>query len=176
MVLHPGTAEIWVIHPFSSAPTNFWVQSPRGRWWGNCAWCSMGIAALVGGNATITTALGGEAHQATVRVANGELLDQGLWVHFPIPMRLAWDNVTYTCSTMLLFDSEASIDDWCKRHRMPKGDVQPLSRVWEFAKVWYGRHLDPDWKKWTMEEAKAIFDRFGLTGPIWDISMSAKRF
>ena len=25
VVLHPTSSEIWVIHPFSSAPTNFWV-------------------------------------------------------------------------------------------------------------------------------------------------------
>ena len=49
----------------------------------------------------------------------------------------------YTCSTMLLFDSEAQIDHGCRRHRIPKGNVQPLSRVFEFAKVWYGRHADP---------------------------------
>jgi hypothetical protein len=44
---------------------------------------------------------------------------------------------------MLLFDSEAQIDHGCRRHRIPKGNVQPLSRVFEFAKVWYGRHADP---------------------------------
>jgi hypothetical protein len=176
VVLHPETMEVWVIHPFACAPTNFWVQSQKGGWWGNCGWCSMGIAALVGGTATITTTSGGEAKQVTARLVNGELLDEGLFVHFPVPMRRAWDNVVYTCSTMLVFDSEAKIDDWCKRHDIPKGDVQPLLRVWEFAKVWYGQHLDPAWEKWSVEEAKAIFEKFGLTGPIWDIPTSAERF
>ena len=32
VVLHPGSGEIWVMHPFSSAPTSFWVESDRGRW------------------------------------------------------------------------------------------------------------------------------------------------
>ena len=82
----------------------------------------------------------------------------------------------YTCSMMLLFDSEAKIDDWCDRHRIAKGNVQPLARVFDLAKVWYGRHADPDWKKWSGEEAKAIFERFGLTGPTWDIPTSAARF
>ncbi len=80
------------------------------------------------------------------------------------------------CSTMLLFDSEAQIDDWCERHRIRKGNVQPLSRVVEFAKVWYGRHADPAWRKWSSEEAKAIFERFGFIGPIWDIPTNAARF
>src|SRR5688572_23839686 len=95
VVLHPASSEIWVIHPFSTAPTNFWVQSPKGSWWANCAWCSSGIAALVGGEATITTTLGGEAHRATVHIEEGKLLDDDLLVHFPIPMRRVWDNVIY---------------------------------------------------------------------------------
>ena len=175
VVLHPATSEIWVTHPFSGAPTNFWVQGQGGSWWGNCAWCSAGIAALVG-DVTLTTTLGAEARQTTVRIANGELLDEDLFVHFPVPMRKVWDNVIYTCSTQLLFDSEASIDDWCHRHRIAKGSVQPLSRVWEFAKVWYGRHLDPAWKKWSADEAQAIFGKFGFTGPIWDLPTGAGRF
>lgn len=175
VVLHPVSSEIWAIHPFSSAPTNFWVHSARGSWWANCAWCSAGIAALVG-DVTITTTLGAETQQATVRIRNGKLVDEGLLVHFPVPMRNVWDNVIYTCSTMLLFDSEAQIDDWCERHRIRKGNVQPLARVVEFAKVWYGRHADPAWKKWSSEEAKAIFERFGFTGPIWDIPTNAARF
>src|SRR4051812_19493554 len=47
VVLHPGESKIWVIHPFSLAPTNFLVRSNNGLWWGNCAWCSLGIAALL---------------------------------------------------------------------------------------------------------------------------------
>jgi hypothetical protein len=129
VVLHPTSSEVWAIHPFSSAPTGFFVQSPKS-----------------------------------------------LLVHFPIPMHHAWDNVIYTCSTMLLFESESKIDDWCRRHGIAKGNVQPLSRVFEFAKVWYGRHADPDWKKWSSEEARAIFERFGLTGPTWDIPTSTARF
>ena len=31
VVLHPTSSEVWVVHPFSTAPTNFWVQSPEGQ-------------------------------------------------------------------------------------------------------------------------------------------------
>lgn len=163
VVLHPASSEVW-------------VQSAKGSWWANCAWCATGIAALVDGEATFTTTLGGEAHRATVHIEDGKLLDDNLLVHFPIPMRKVWENVIYTCSTILLFDSEARIDDWCHRHRIPKGDVQPLSRVWEMSRVWYGQHLSPDWKKWSGEEARAIFEKFGLTSPTWDVPTSAARF
>ena len=157
VVLHPKSGEVWVIHPFSAAPTPFWVESARGRWWGNCAWCSLGIAGLVGGDVSITATLGGESERAVVRIENGKVVDPGLVVHFPIPMARAWDNVAYTCSTMLLFRSEAAVADWCARHRIPKGDVRPIQTVWEFARVWYGRHLDRDWTKWTAAEAAELF-------------------
>ena len=40
VVLHSNEPKIWVLHPFSLAPTNFYVKSEKGEWWGNCAWCS----------------------------------------------------------------------------------------------------------------------------------------
>ena len=40
VVLHPNEPKIWALHPFSLAPTNFFVKSSNGEWWGNCAWCS----------------------------------------------------------------------------------------------------------------------------------------
>jgi hypothetical protein len=175
VVLHPTSSEIWVIHPFSAAPTNFWVQSPKGSWWGNCAWCSAGIAALAG-EVTVTTTLGAEAKPVTVQISDGAVDSAGLLVHFPVPMRKVWDNVIYTCSTQLLFDSEAAIDDWCSRHRIVRGSVQPFARVCEFARVWYGRHLDADWKKWSADEAQAIFQRFGFTDAIWDLPTGGARF
>ena len=46
VVLHPDSHEIWVVHPFSAAPTNFLVRSGALEWWGNCAWCSLGVVAL----------------------------------------------------------------------------------------------------------------------------------
>ncbi|CAF4193755.1 unnamed protein product, partial [Rotaria sordida] len=45
------------------SPTNFWVESAKGQWWGNCAWCSLGIAAIINEDVTITTTLGGESKQ-----------------------------------------------------------------------------------------------------------------
>ncbi len=63
VVLHPKKPEIWVIHPFSLAPTNFFIQSSKGIWWGNCAWCSLGVAALLKEDLTITTNLGAQDQQ-----------------------------------------------------------------------------------------------------------------
>ena len=91
-------------------------------------------------------------------------------------MKKAWDNVIYTCSNMLVFKDEEQINNWTTRHNIAKGDIQPISNVWEFSKKWYGNHLNPEWEKWTMEEAKEIFLQFGLTGNIWDLEISSSRF
>ena len=176
VVLHPGSSRIWVIHPFSLAPTNFVVRSEGRSWWGNCAWCSLGVAALLERDVTITSNLGAQGRQVEVRIVAGEVQGDDLLVHFPVPMREAWDNVVYTCSTMLLFENEADVDAWCRDHRIPKGDVRPLSMIWPFSRVWYGTHLNPKWRQWTADEAAEIFARFGLDGPIWEISKGDKRF
>ena len=176
VVLHPTSGEIWAMHPFSAAPTLFWVESGGKGWWGNCAWCSLGIVAVLGADATISTRLGGEATPVTLRIERGVVTPADYWVHFPIPMMQAWDNVTYTCSTMLVFDAPAAVDRWCVQHAIPRGDVQPVSTVWAFAQAWYGRHLDPAWTKWTTDEARALFQRFGLTSPTWALSVTAERF
>ena len=176
VVLHPTSGEIWAMHPFSAAPTAFWVESGGRGWWANCAWCALGIVALLQADATITTTLGGESVQIVLQIRDGVVTPADLCVHFSIPMARAWDNVTYTCSTMLVFASAAAVDVWCIRHAIPRGDVQSLATVWAFAQVWYGRHLDPHWTKWTTVEAQAVFDRFGLTGPIWALPTSTERF
>lgn len=176
VVLHPKNAEVWVIHPFSLAPTNFLVKSSKGIWWGNCAWCSLGLAALLKGDVTITTNLGAQDEQVIIHVINGEVQEKSLFVHFPIPMKNAWDNVIYTCSNMLVFKDEKQVDQWTLRHSIPKGDLQPIANVWAFAKKWYGNHLNPDWEKWTMQEAKDIFAEFNLTNKIWDLETTGSRF
>ena len=112
VVLHPNSDDIWVAHPFSAAPTTCVVRSGERKWWGNCAWCSLGLAHLAGGSATIETRIGAIDDHATIRIENGKLLDTDFVVHFPIPMRRAWDNVIYTCSVMLLFRNEAQVEDW----------------------------------------------------------------
>lgn len=176
IVLHPDSDKVWIVHPFSTAPTLFSVESGNRRWWGNCAWCSLGIAALVDQPVVIRTTIGGEGDPVSLTIENDQVDQQNHVIHFPISMQKAWDNVIFTCSTMLLFTNKDEVDLWCKRYNMPKGDVQPVSKVWPFARDWYGKHRAPDWRKWTVEEASNIFRRHGLSHPIWDLAASSGRF
>jgi hypothetical protein len=176
VVLHPKSHEVWAIHPFSLAPTGFLVRSGGKQWWGNCAWCSLGVAVLAGGRCVITATLGAETEQVQLIVEDGQLNRTDLVVHFPIPMTRAWDNVVYTCSTMLLFRDEQQVNEWSARHRIPRGDVRPVAKVLELAKRWYEEHLRPDWTKKSMEEAAAIFADVGLTHPVWHLPLEGGRF
>lgn len=176
VVLHPGSTRIWVVHPFSTAPTNFVVKAGRRQWWAPCAWCALGVAALVEGDVSIVTTLGAEGEQVTVAVKSGQVEATGYVVHFPVPMRRVWDDVIYSCTNMLLFENEEAVHRWTDRHRVPKGDVQPLGVVWELAKVWYGRHRDRDWQKWSVDEAREIFAGLGLVGDTWELPASDAPF
>ena len=176
VVLHPGTHDVWAIHPFSLAPTPFLVESGERKWWGNCAWCSLGIAVLVGSRCVITTTLGAEGERVRLTVENGRVTPANLVVHFPIPMTRAWDNVVYTCSTMLVFRDEAQVAEWSARHRIPRGDVQPVAKVLDLAKRWYGEHLRPDWTKKSVAEARVIFAELGFTHPVWFLPLQEGRF
>jgi hypothetical protein len=176
VVLHPNQPKIWVIHPFSLAPTNFVVKSSKGLWWGNCAECSLGIAALLKEDVSITTNLGAHGEQVIIHIVNGQVQEKELVIHFPLPMKHAWDNVIYTCSNMLVFKDEQQVDSWTKRHNIPKGDIQPIDKIWGLSKKWYGNHLNPDWKKWTMKEAKKMFLEFKLKHEVWDLEDSDSRF
>jgi len=176
VVLHHHSDEIWVAHPFSLAPTNFLVRSKTKEWWGNCAWCSLGVAALVGGDVQITTTLGANDKQITIEVKDGGVSHPDLLVHFPIPMSRVWDNVIYSCSMMLVFETEEQINIWCSAHNVAKGDIKRLAELYPFAAEWYGRHLDLNWKKWTVSEARELMDRHGFWGPIWSLPDEKGRF
>lgn len=176
VVLQPNEPKVWVIHPFSLAPTSFYVKSRKGEWWGNCAWCSLGIAALLKDDVKITSTIGAETNQIEINIINGEIQEKNFCIHFPVPMKNAWDNVIYTCSSMLVFENEKQIDEWTKKHNIPKGDIQSIVNIWNFSKKWYGSHLNPEWKKWTMEEAKQMFKEFELNHKIWKLDDSNERF
>ena len=176
VVLHPNSGEVWIAHPFSAAPTTCVVSAGGRKWWGNCAWCSLGVVHLAGGSATVETRVGAIDDPVTIRIEDGKLIDTDFIVHFPIPMRNAWDNVVYTCSVQLLFRNQVEVDDWCRVRGIPKGDVRPIEQVWTFAAEWYGRHADSDWTKWSKREAAEIFSRHNLTGPVWALGDEGERF
>ena len=51
----------------------------------------------------------------------------------------------------------------------PRGGLLTAEQLWDLARTWYSNRLDPGWRRRTVEEAQAVFERIGLTGPFWDL-------
>jgi hypothetical protein len=169
LVLHPASYKIWVAHPFALFPTLFWVISGRRQWWGNCIWCSLGIAALTDSDTQIFTKLGGEKRGIVIDIKDGQVIQDTLIVHFPIRARLIWENVIYTCANMLVFENEKEVTEWCTRHHVHVGESQPITKVFDMAKRWYGNYLLDSWTRKTPQYAQQIFNESGFVGDFWKI-------
>lgn len=179
LVLHPGSIDVWIAHPFSASPTAVWVtggaSGARG-WWAPCLWCASGIVALAAPTSTLHARYAGEHEAAAVEVRGGAAADADLVVHFSLPPRDAWRNVVHWCQTVLPFRRAEDVAPWCERHGLPLGAVLPWPQVLALGRAWYGRHLDPDWRKHTVAEAQAIFDALGLSGDFWRLPVSDRPF
>ncbi len=169
LVLHPNSDRIWVAHPFSLAPTSFWVTSERGSWWGNCAWCALGIAAMLHEDTRIVTRLGAQDESLEVRIENGAVSPMDVVLHIALPVAQWWNNVLYTCGTILFFRSEADVETWCRDRGIAQGAILTMHQAWNLAQAWYGDYLSPAWRRHTAHEAQTIFTHLGLTGPFWHL-------
>ena len=52
---------------------------------------------------------------------------------------------------------------------MNRGAVMSIAQAWDLSQRWYGTRLDPDFRRPSAPEARANFDRVGLTGAFWDL-------
>jgi hypothetical protein len=96
LVLAPGTANVWMANPLSAFPTSFWVETPRGAWWGTCIWDALGIPAMLGTDATVSTLCADCNAPLELRVVDGALATPEGVAHFAVPARRWWDNIGYT--------------------------------------------------------------------------------
>jgi hypothetical protein len=68
---------------------------------------------------------------------------------------------------MLAFRSEAHVEEWCRRQRVPGGATLDLEQIRRLGEAWYSDKLSPEWRRATPEEAEAVFAAIGLTGDFW---------
>ena len=95
LVLQEGDQEVLMANPFSAVPTPFIVYIGDKSWWGNCIWDALGLAAMVGGDASITTACGDCNDAMQVRIQGGSVGGEGI-AHFSVPASRWWDNIKFT--------------------------------------------------------------------------------
>ncbi|MGH2679923.1 MAG: hypothetical protein ACRDG8_05490 [Actinomycetota bacterium] len=55
-------------------------------------------------------------------------------------------------------------------HGLPTGGTLTPNQGWRLARAWFADRLSADWRRRSPEEARAIFDVIGLTGPFWQLS------
>jgi len=70
---------------------------------------------------------------------------------------------------MLLFRSDGHRDTWLSARDLDHGATLSVARLWDLARVWYGNRMSPGWRRRTPEEAQAVFESVGLTGPFWKL-------
>jgi len=70
---------------------------------------------------------------------------------------------------MLLFRAEEHIGRWCRQWSQPRGAILTLDQAWGLAQAWFGRKMDPDWRRATLEETESLLSGLGLTGPFWNL-------
>jgi hypothetical protein len=68
---------------------------------------------------------------------------------------------------MRLFRSEEHVQAWSAKSGIATGAVFPVSALWTLARLWFHDRLSPEWRRRTMDEAHAEFEKSGLTGPFW---------
>jgi hypothetical protein len=83
-------------NPLSAFPTPFWVETPRGAFWGNCIWDAFGVVAMLGGDGTVSTLCLDCSEQMELRVEGFQLEPADGIAHFAVPARCWWDNIGYT--------------------------------------------------------------------------------
>ena len=96
IVLAPGTLDVRMANPFSAVPTPFRVETARGAYWGNCIWDALGIPAVLGSDARITTVCPDCGDALAVAVEKDALAQASGVVHFAIPPVHWWDDIIFT--------------------------------------------------------------------------------
>jgi len=169
LILSPARDRVLVAPPFSAIPTPFWVETADGSWWGNCAWESLGIAALVNQDAVIRTSAGAHGHPLEIRVADAEVSDSGAVMHIPVPAAQWWDDIRFTCANILFFAAERDVHEWSVRHDISAGSTLDLQQAWSLARDWFSGRLERDWKRLSPTEAAESFRKAGLEGAFWKL-------
>ena len=95
LVLQESSGEILMAHPLSAVPTDYRVTVDGLCLFANCAWDSLGIPAMLGGDARIEALHPLNGDQMHYAIVDGELQGAGL-VHFARSFRHWYDDIVDT--------------------------------------------------------------------------------
>jgi len=96
LFLEPGTVSVRMAHPFSGVRTPFRVHTGGHTYWANCAWDTLGIPAVLAGDATIDGVCSDDQEAVQLSVKNQRVHGQEVLVHFALPFRRWYEDLILT--------------------------------------------------------------------------------
>jgi DNA-binding transcriptional MocR family regulator len=97
LVPEPGNpARIRMAPPFSGVPTAFPVQVGEKRYFANCVWDALGVAAALREDARVDAVDGHSGDPIQLRVRGGRPVPQACVIHFAVPAARWWEDIVYT--------------------------------------------------------------------------------
>jgi hypothetical protein len=94
--LEPGADTIRMANPFSAIPTKYRLISGNKKWWANCAWDSLGIAAALKINAYIEASYPDRQETVELHINHGVVDGKNHVIYFPLPCRQWYDDLIFT--------------------------------------------------------------------------------
>lgn len=96
LVMEGASTHIRMAMPFSAVPTPYRVETRRGTWFANCGWDALGIPAMLGEDARISTTCQDCDTPLQVSVENGEPRERDAVLHFLLPVARWWEDIGFT--------------------------------------------------------------------------------
>lgn len=96
LYLKPGTHEVLMANPFSGVDTPFSVHANGKTYFANCAWDSLGIPAALHADAEIEAACAQSGEPVHLGVSGEQVQGADAIVHFLIPFREWYNDLTFT--------------------------------------------------------------------------------
>jgi hypothetical protein len=96
LFLNPESQDVLMANPFSGVETPFKVYANDKTYFANCAWDSLGIPAALHTDGEIEAACAQSAEPIHLKVSGGGVQDSDALVHFLIPFRNWYDDLSFT--------------------------------------------------------------------------------
>jgi hypothetical protein len=96
LVLQEDSYRIRMAMPFSGVPTAYRVETAHGAWWANCGWDALGIPAMLGEDARITTSCQDCDSPLQLTVDRGQPREPKAVLHFLVPAARWWQDIGFT--------------------------------------------------------------------------------
>lgn len=97
IVLEPGSDAIRMAIPLSAIPTEHKVWADGKRLFANCAWDSLGVAAMLHADVEIEAPIGDTGQTIRYAIRDGSLVaPDDISVHFPLPLSRWFDDIVNT--------------------------------------------------------------------------------